>query len=223
MDPRLELLRNASFPVASTGYQSNAVHRLLTDLRMRIQAGEPVADLLATDLSQVSFGYEVDAVDDLLDRLRRDPADVPPPAVAEGAGPGDTDGGADTSRVEPGPPLADDDPALRANFLQSLADEVERVRFPMTRRWDPGYRVDDVDAALDGFIEQLNSATLTAEHLQQARFNTTGTMESGYEVADVDDFLDRLADAITHNRSDLLQQASKARTRKGWLARLFGA
>lgn len=217
MDPRLELLRTASFPVANMGYQSTAVHQLLSGLSERIRVGEPIMDLLSTELPEVSFGYDRQAVDALLRRLDTAAPDTSPhrgdaplQAVPEP--------GHDDEQMTP----RSHGPAGPVERLRHLVDEVDRVRFRMTRRRDPGYRVDDVDNVLDGLIAKLNQGTLTADQVHGIRFNVTGTLESGYDMSDVDDFLDRLADAITHGTVGPLQQVRRARARKGWLSKLFG-
>lgn len=77
-DERYELLRRRRFSTAQIGYAPMAVDRLFNDLMNALRAGrelEPVVK--AARLDKVSFGYDMAAVDEALNRVLHTPASEP--------------------------------------------------------------------------------------------------------------------------------------------------
>lgn len=71
MDSRLELLETDTFPIAQVGYAMPETNRLLDSLKEAVESDQPIAEMLArSSLTRVTYGYDCEQVDALLDQLR---------------------------------------------------------------------------------------------------------------------------------------------------------
>ena len=163
------------------GYARRQVDELLAHIERRLSAGEAVAsaDVRRAGFDLVRHGYEIAAVDRLLDRLER--------RCVEQAFAG-----------EPLWALEDD---LRSDAAR-LRDQLSGppgLRFARLGRLHRGYAPADVDALVERVARTLDPFAVTPQEPVEAddvRFTVFGKARGGYAEADVDDVMDRAIDLL---------------------------
>ncbi|GAB4062765.1 DivIVA domain-containing protein [Angustibacter speluncae] len=174
---------------AARGYRVDEVDAFFARARVAYERGTRVgalAALTAEDVRTVAFrlrwgGYDVQAVDSALDRLED-------AVAARERGRLVRVGGEDALF---------DDLARRASSLQGRLDRPAGDRFAAPRRrFERGYRPDDVDALCDRLDSYFNDGEeMSADEVRRAVFRPARGRRA-YREPEVDAFLDKAVDIM---------------------------
>lgn len=187
----VDFTKRPRFPTASIGYAPRAVDQMLDRLRDSASTGESAASILeSTPLTKVSFGYDMEEVDEYIAAIILESA-PPPPAEApiEPEQPAEPE---DTRERWPVPPAQSGGPVPASPSPDVVAVQLEAVQRVKFRRSQgrPGYDVQEVERLLDRLEDALREGQDISSMVRRSRF---GMSRAGYEPQDVDRFLSRLA------------------------------
>ncbi|NHC13561.1 hypothetical protein [Motilibacter deserti] len=164
------------------GYARRQVDELLAHVERRLSAGDPVAaaDVRRAGFDLVRHGYEIGAVDRLLDRLERRCVE----------------------QAFAGEPLWALEDELRSDAVR-LREELSGppgMRFARLGRLHRGYAPADVDALVERVLRALDpfAATPDGDQVQadDVRFTVFSRVRGGYAETGVDDVMDRVVDLL---------------------------